>query len=60
MTDKRYSKQFKRFAIEGEEFDFDAFETHEEFEAYKKELEEFIEMDDAEVMRVVMRYKNQE
>ena len=40
---KPFSKHFINFYIKGNGFDFDAFETQEEFEDFKRELDEFME-----------------
>lgn len=46
MERKEYSEHFVRFVIKGEKLDFDAFKNQEEFENYKKELEEFLKEDE--------------
>lgn len=42
-NNKPFSQHFINFAIKGEEVDFDAFETQDQIDTYKKELENFLE-----------------
>ncbi|MEX3625081.1 hypothetical protein [Viridibacillus arvi] len=40
---KQMSKHFTNFILKGEKFDFNSFKTQEEFDAYEKEVKEYLE-----------------
>ncbi|MBM7598168.1 hypothetical protein JOC34_000525 [Virgibacillus halotolerans] len=40
-NDKQRSEYFIKYIINGEKFDFNDFKTQEDFDNYKKEIEEF-------------------
>lgn len=59
MSDKKHqlSEHFINFVIKGEEMDFNVFKTREEFDLYKKELEEFLKKPDSEIFKDTYKYR---
>ncbi|MFP5111814.1 hypothetical protein ACSU64_05480 [Bacillaceae bacterium C204] len=57
-TRKKYqlSEHFINFVIKGKEFDIDAFNTREEFDQYKEELEDYKKNPDSERFKDIFKY----
>jgi hypothetical protein len=55
---RNHSEHFINYIIHGKNFDFNDFRTREEFDNYKKELNEFSNMNETEKEEVIFKLIN--
>jgi hypothetical protein len=59
MSKNQLSEHFINFVIKGRELDFEVFETREEFDQYKEELEDYLKNPESERFKDIFKYINE-